>query len=212
MRRGIDSSASAVPLAPILLKMSTQAYGEVTEGIRELDLALQAATRRRLRWKLYLQVAVHHLRRTYLTLHAEALKVCQIDPDQLLPAIQTLRRRSLVARVHQGSGDFAVIHRAYRLLGSQGPFSIVERLTNREVHLFALLVPLAAYTDELARDLEHLVLGLAPRAQLEARLYHARRDLEPVLTHLDRSAKALQTIFEALKGVPKEVVRVESDC
>jgi hypothetical protein len=206
MGRRFETGASAVPLAPILVKTSTYAYGEVTLGIREFDTAVRNATGRRDRLNLYLRVALEHLYRTYLTLLWEVERVCCLDADQLQQVIPVLMRRSLVTRVHQGAGDFAVIHRAYHLLANHAKVDIPERLTNREVHLFALLVPLAAYTDELAKDLETLLLSGASASAVEARLVHARREIEPVLRHLGLATRALKHFIDELKSAPPEAM------
>ncbi|MBS1153819.1 MAG: hypothetical protein H6Q89_5517 [Myxococcaceae bacterium] len=201
MPRPIDSSASAVPLAPILLLMSVDAYRDVTEGIRELSAGLRLATRRR-RWlTLCLRVAVEQLHRTYLTLVWEATRVCTLTPAGLEEAIETLRRRSLVPRVHQRRGDFARIERAFQLLQAQKSdrAAVAPRgWANREVHLFGLLVPLAGYTEELARELQGLLASPSDPQVIEARLGQARRQIEPVLRYFCLTTQALKHFLNEL--------------
>ncbi len=199
MARTIDSTASAVPFVPILLTMSIDAHRDVTEGIREFTHAFETTTRRK-RWlSLCLRVAIQQVHRTYLTLIWEAQRVCTLKPSEVTVAIEALHRRNLIARVHKARGDFALVDRACNLLQTEGSVAAdPQRWTNREVHLFALLVPLASYTEELARELEGLVASAKGSHSLESRLEHARREMEPVLRHFILTAQALQRFMEVL--------------
>lgn len=197
MARTIDSTASPVPLVPILLTMSIDAHRDVTDGIREFSGAFAQATKGRLRLSMCLRVAVEQLHRTYQALVGEAQRICTLSPGKLTGAIEALQRRNLVPRVHKGSGDFGVLDRACNLLQAHGA-TIPRRWTSREVHLFGLLVPLAAYTEELARELQSLVQSAKDPQRLEARLNHARREMEPVLRHFCLTAQALKSFMEQL--------------
>ena len=195
MGRNIDSSASAVPLAPILLIMSIDAHRDVTEGIRKLNDAFRVATKRK-RWlAVGVRVAVEQLHRTYLALLWEAQRICTLTAGKL--DVESLQRRNLVTRVHKGRGDFEVLDRASDLLQAHGE-AIPPRWTSREVHLFGLLVPLAGYTEELARELQSLLLSSKDSQTLEARLDHARREMEPVLRLFCLTAQALKRFMEEL--------------
>lgn len=204
MGRTIDSTASAVPLAPILLMLSIDAHRDVTDGIRELNDVFHAQPDLPMR-RQTLRSAVEELHRTYLTLVWEAQRVCTLTQEKLSREIEALQRRNLVPRVHRGRGDFSVVDRACNLLQAHGEqdhdlaaaAAVPLRWTNREVHLFGLLVPLAAYAEELARELQSLALSPEPQT-VQARLEHARREMEPVLKLFCLTAQALKGFMEEL--------------
>jgi hypothetical protein len=206
MRRTIDSSASAVPLAPMLLMTSIDAHRDVTEGIREFNDAFRLATGRKVWLSMALRVAVQQLHRTYLTLVWEAQRVCTLTPAKLGGAIEALQRRNLVPRVHKGRGDFGVVDRACNLLQAHGESddqlaavaAIPRRWTNRELHFFGMLVPLAGYTEELARELQSLQSSSNDAQTVAARLEAARREMEPVLRLFCLTAQALKRFMDEL--------------
>jgi|GEM_PF-2864878 len=204
MGRSIDSSASPVPLAPMLLTMSISAHRDVVEGIAELKDGIGRVPRRKLLMSLCLKAAAEQLLRTYVTLVWEAQRVVGLSVAKVGPAIEALQRRNVVTRVHKTRGDFQRVERACDLAFTQGVQNhqlarVAEvprhRWTNREVHLFALLVPLAAYMEELGRELQGLT---ADPTRVEARLAHARREMEPVLQRFADTTQALQQFMDDL--------------
>jgi hypothetical protein len=207
MSRGMDSRA--VPFAPILQMMSLDASRQVAEGVVQLNEVIHGSVRRRIRLSTYLRSAVEQLYRTYFTLACEVRRVCTLDSGELAGAIAGLRRRELVARVHRTKGDFSVIERLCHALQPHGDndpglasaAAILGRWTDREVHLFGLLVPLATYTEELARELEALVLSSRDLDRVDARLAAARSAMNPVLRHLCNAAGVLNHFHEDLKRI-----------
>ncbi len=204
MVRSIDSSASAVPLAPMLLTMSISAHRDVIEGIAELQEGIRRVPHRKLLMSLCLKAAAEQLLRTYVSLVWEAQRVVGLNPAKVSHGIEALQRRNVVTRVHKTRGDFLRVERACALAFTQGEQNqqlarVAEvprqRWMNREVHLFALLVPLAAYMEELSRELQGLT---ADPLRVEARLKHARREMEPVLQRFADTTQALQQFMDDL--------------
>ena len=116
-------------------------------------------------------------------------------------------------RVHRSGGDFALIGRICQALlpHEEDPrVSEVKEVllswTNREAHLFSVLVPLANYADELRREVTQLRCGSADGsgdattpASLAARLKEAERDMAPARRHLGQATLLLHQLAEELK-------------
>ena len=167
---------------PMLERMCHQAGAEVDRSLRALEQIIALTHRNRPKLSLYVLTSVEQLYRTYLAL---AWEVSRLSTGSDATGLERLTRSQVVQRVHQKAGDFQLIGklcetlRAYR---EDAPVTaiaqVLEGWTDREVHLFGMLVPLAHYAEEVRRDLTQLAaLAPAQAASVAAR----RRDVEKTL-------------------------------
>lgn len=151
---------------------------------------------------LYLYVAVRQLYRTYLTVTWEVSQLSELD-GTAPGALERLSRTHLVHRIHRGGGDFALIGRVCQALAphaeSSAEIADAERVlhawTNREAHLFRMLVPLANYLEALSQELAQLT---HPEA-IAIRVKEAQRELAPARRQLATTSQLLRALAEELK-------------
>ncbi len=193
--------------ASMLEATSREAGSEVGDGVRRLRRIVKGHIERPAQLPLYIYVAVRQLYRTYLTLSWEVGHLGSLDAS-LSIALSRLGRAQLVQRVHRTGGDFALIGRICQALHphiDEDPRvaeaeEVLLSWTDREAHLFCMLVPLANYADELRKELTQLSRAqVTVAAGLAARLKQAERAMTPVLRELAQTTQVLHQLAEELK-------------
>lgn len=122
-------------------------------------------------------------------------------------------------RVHRTGGDFALIGRICQALHphiEEDPRvaeaeEVLLSWTDREAHLFCMLVPLANYADELRKEL--LLLSRSPvtlAAGLATGLKRAERAMAPVLRELAQTTQVLHQLAEELKPLTTSTLPAHS--
>lgn len=199
-------------LASMLEATSREAELRVAAGVRRLRRIIKGRIDRPAQLPLYLYVAIRQLYSTYLALTHEVTQLGTFD-SSISTALARLARAQMVQRVHRSGGDFALIGRICQALHPHEEDPRVSEVkevllswTNREAHLFSVLVPLANYADELRREVTQLRSGGADGsgdpttpASLAARLKEAGRDMAPARRHLGQATLLLHQLAEELK-------------
>ena len=204
---------AATSFASMLEAMSREAGAQVTEGIRRLRRVLNGRVERPTQLPLYVYVAVRQLYRTYLTLTWEVSHLGSLDVTTTA-ALDRLSRNHLVQRIHRTGGDFALITRVCKALRPHVELDariaeaeeVLLSWTDREAHLFCMLVPLANYTDEVRKEVGQLLNARArvPTGAADSRVKEAQRAMAPVLRHLGRTTQLLHEFGEELKPLTNE--------
>jgi hypothetical protein len=199
----------ATSFASMLEAMSREAGLEVEGNVRRLRRVVGGGASRGARHgalpqqlPLYLYVAVRQLYRTYLTVTWEVSQLAELD-GTAPGALERLSRTHLVHRIHRGGGDFALIGRVCLALAPHAESSaevadaerVLRSWTDREAHLFRMLVPLANYLEALSQELAQLT---HPEA-IVARVKEAQRELAPARRQLATTSRLLHALAEELK-------------
>ena len=209
----ISSLATASSSSPVaehlpLLEVTTRDAGhQVAQGIDRLRAAVVSSRRRHPRLAEYAHAATRELYRTYTALMIEASRIGRFGAEEL-GSLTTLQRSRLVTRVHHSIGNFVLIEKLCQTLQPHAAADdavaevedVLRGFSDREVHLFGMLVPMATYADDLCTEVRSIVTlpSLMVHA-IESRCLVARRAINPVYRHLARTTRLLQEFADELK-------------
>ena len=200
-------STASVDSESMLDKTVNHAATVVSHGVARLRIAVASCSGRQPTVPRVVQAATRELYRTYVALMVEASRIGRFGPDEL-GSLTALQRSRLVTRVHQTVGNFPLIESLIEPLHaravSDDAVDAVEEVlrswADREVHLFGILVPLAAEADALCSEVRAIVTLPSQMAKaIDSRCQLARRAVAPAYRQLARITRLLQEFAEELK-------------